>query len=168
MDYNNSNAYSSTDFEDRLKDAGSGIAYKNEMNIIELVKGHYPNLNEKQLLVCEMVISAYWDLGETLYNDVVWYAATDYKKLFADEREVDDTVKQLIQKGILTTKIYFLPFKPPEGVPYCNPNTCERWLLRPKKFLDFSNHDIENQGFLIISNQFSAMVKEAFGPGRCE
>jgi hypothetical protein len=88
--------------------------------------------------------------------------------VFTDEREVESTIKNLIEKGVLKSKIHFLYFPPP-GVPDCgydivNHVICEKLLLRRKKFIDFANADIRNEGWIIISGQFSATVNAAFTP----
>lgn len=141
----------------------------------ELFLGHYPDLNQKELIVCEVIVSAMWDLGDTYYDAIVSTIPHYYKEVFSDEKEVEYTIKNLIEKGILKLKIPFLPCKPPPGVPECSSTTnsgnrirCENWLLNPRKFIDFTNADIQHEGWMIISRQFSDVVNAAFGPNASE
>ena len=51
-------------FEDRLKDSAGDYESKTDKSIQKLLYGHYPNLTEKQFAICEMIVSAIWDIGQ--------------------------------------------------------------------------------------------------------
>jgi hypothetical protein len=42
-----------------------------------------------------------WDNGDTYYDAVVSYAFENHKEVFSDENEVEYTIKNLIEKGVL-------------------------------------------------------------------
>lgn len=43
-------------FEDRLKDSAGDWGSKIDKSIRELLYGHYPELTEKQFVICEMIV----------------------------------------------------------------------------------------------------------------
>ena len=126
--------------------------------IYELFLGHYPDLNQKELVVCEMIVSALWDLGDTYYDAIVPTTFDYYKEVFSDEKEVECTIKNLIEKGVLKLKIHF------NTTSRCNHTRCSKCLLKPKKYIDFTNADILHEGWMIKSQQFSDVENAAFGP----
>lgn len=53
---------SNKNFEDRLKDSVGDWGSETDKSIQELLYGHYPDLTEKQYVICEMIVSAIWDI----------------------------------------------------------------------------------------------------------
>jgi hypothetical protein len=51
----------SEDFKDRLRIATNGLFDRSDKSIDELLLGHYPDLNQKELIVCHMVITSLWN-----------------------------------------------------------------------------------------------------------
>jgi hypothetical protein len=149
----NNDSLTEMDFEDKLQAATIGLPYRIDKSEDELLAGHYPDLNQKELIVCNMVISTLWDLGDTYHDAVISYAFENHKKAFSDVKEVEQTIKNLIEKGVLKIKIHFLHARPPPEVPYCkptisNPVICQKRVLQPRKFLDFTNADIQEPWLL--------------------
>jgi hypothetical protein len=146
----------------RFSAAAKNVMFDADKSLYELFLGHYPDLNQKELAVCEIIVSALWDIGHTYYSAIVPTTFDYYKEVFSDEKEVECTIKNMIEKGVLKLKIHFIyGFLPP---PRCNHTRCSKWLLKPKKSIDFTNGDILREGWMIISQQFSDVANAAFGP----
>jgi hypothetical protein len=47
--------------KDRLRIATSGLFDRSDKSIDELLLVHYPDLNQKKLIVCHMVITSLWN-----------------------------------------------------------------------------------------------------------
>jgi hypothetical protein len=69
-------------FEERLKDSAGDWGSKTDKSIRELLYGHYQDLTEKQFAICEMIVSAIWDIGQPFYNTIVPTITENYKDLF--------------------------------------------------------------------------------------
>ena len=141
----------SKNFEDRLKDSAGDWGSKTDKSIQELLYGHYPDLTEKQFALCDMIVSAIWDIGLPFYNAIVLTIVEKRKELFHNTDEVETVIKQLIEKGIVESKIHFIWF----GFWIeCNPSSCKRGFLRPVRLLDLKN-DVGYEAYMILSHQFA-------------
>lgn len=147
-------------FEDRLKNSVGDWGSKTDKSIQELFYGYYPDLTKKEFAICEMIISARWDLGETFYNAIIATTPLRHKDLFHDEEEVEVTVRQLCEKGVVKKTLWFLRFG---GILGCDSNSCERKFLRPVKLLDLKD-EIADEAFKIFCTQFESSITEYFGP----
>jgi hypothetical protein len=173
MPTNNSEDNKLNDLECRFQLAANGMFNRVQKSQFELFLGHYPDLNQKELIVCHMVIATMWDFVDTYYDAIVSTTFDYYNEVFSDEKEVEYTIKNLIEKGVLKSKIYFLHAKPPPDVPYCGSTIgddviCQKRVLQPRKFIDFANADIQHEGWMIRSKEFSGAVNAAFGPNPSE
>jgi hypothetical protein len=151
---------SNKNFEDRLKDSVGDWGSRIDKSIQELLYGYYPNLTEKQFVICDMIVSAIWDIGQPFYNAIVSTIAEKYKELFHGRGEVETAIQQLVEKGIVESKIHFIWF----GFRIeCNKSSCKKGFLRPVRLLDLKN-DIEYEAYMIISHQFATSADEFLGP----
>ena len=143
------------------------IGYNTDGAIDQLLYGHYPNLNQKEKLVYEKVLSTVLYCDYNCYDSILSYTLTNPKKLFANEQEVESTINDLVEKRILKPKINFYHAKPPEGVPYCRSTVtnfviCEKMLLKPRNVLELSNMNVAKEAGEIMSYVYEATVKESF------
>jgi hypothetical protein len=151
---------SDNNFKERLKDSSEDWGSKIDKSVQDLLYGYYPELTEKQFTICDMIISALWDIGQPFYSAIVSTIAEKYKELFHGTDEVETVIKQLIEKGIVESKIHFIWF----GFGFqCNKSSCKKGFLRPVRFLDLKN-DIEYEAYMIFSRQFATSVDRFFGP----
>jgi hypothetical protein len=98
-----------------------------------------------------MIVSAIWDIGLPFYNAIVLTIVEKRKELFHNTDEVETVIKQLIEKGIVESKIHFIWF----GFWIeCNPSSCKRGFLRPVRLLDLKN-DVGYEAYMILSHQFA-------------
>jgi hypothetical protein len=146
----------------RFSAAAKNVMFDADKSLYELFLGHYPDLNQKELAVCDMIVSALWDIRDTYYDSVVTTTFEYHKEVFSDEKEVESTIKNMIERGVLKLNYFRYVFRPPR----CNHTSCSEWLLKPKKrkTINFTNEDIELEGWMIISQQFSGVMDAAFGP----
>jgi len=149
-------------FEDRLKDSAGDWGSKTDKSIQELLYGHYPDLTEKQFALCDMIVSALWDIGLPSYNAIVSTIAEKRKELFHNTDEVETVIKQLIEKEVVESKIHFIWFRYGTGIG-CKETSCERRFLRPVRLLDLKD-EIEDEAFKIFSTQFESSITKYFGP----
>jgi hypothetical protein len=150
------------DLVHRISTTAKNVMFDADKALNELFLGHYPDLNQKELEVCETIVSALWDIRDTPYKSIVGTTFEYCKELFSDEKEVECTIKNMIERGILKLNYFTYVFRPPR----CNHSSCSEWLLKPKKWktINFTNEDIELDGWMIISQQFSGVMDAAFGP----
>jgi hypothetical protein len=145
----------------RLKGLGKNLSVTIPSTKDEMLLGHYPYLTNKELVICEMIISARWDIGDTFYNAIVEKTIEVHKKLFHNNEEVEATIEQLCKKGVLKNILWFLKFG---HTVECDSNSWDRILLHPVKLLNFTKDEVLGEGFMIISGMFESPVKQFFGP----
>jgi hypothetical protein len=68
--------------------------------INETLKAYFPKLDEKEFLVCKFIVMAHHDLGHGCYGNIRGTVA-DHMKIFRNEIDVENTIKALIQRGIV-------------------------------------------------------------------
>ena len=74
-------------------------------NIQEMLAGHLPNLNEKEFIICKMIIQlAHHDLGYGCQGCLVPTTAGAHR-VFHNEKEVEDIIEELIHKGVVIRKL---------------------------------------------------------------
>jgi hypothetical protein len=151
------------DFEDRLRLGTDGMWTKIDKSYVEMLLDYYPDLNQKEMAVCLAICDVIWDLnGNTEYNAVIEYSLKEERReLFVDEKAVEDTIKQLIEKGILKIEYSFTVNK---ISPICNSPLCPKAFYHLVKFCDFVKEEIRYEAFMIFSNQFSSSIEGAFVP----
>ena len=86
------------DFHNRLQGLGKNLSVTIPSTEAEILLGHYPYLTNKELVICEMIISARWDIGDTFYYAIVEKTIEVHKKLFHNKEEVEATIEQALQK----------------------------------------------------------------------
>lgn len=67
----------------------------------EFLYGHFPDLNEKEYIVCQVLASAYHDIEWGYYKYIVDVTADYYHEIFGDRKEVESTIQELIEKGTI-------------------------------------------------------------------
>jgi hypothetical protein len=113
MDNKIKNHYNS--FETPLRESMANMGLDIPKEHIELMLGHYPGLDRKELCVCMGFCSAIWDTNyNTSYNNVVeysllegksWYMQVEGEPLFANEQEVREIIDRLKEKGIMRSSV---------------------------------------------------------------
>ena len=63
--------------------------------------GHFPDLNKKQYILCQVLASAYHDTDWGNYNYIVDVTTDYYREFFSGQKEVESTIQELIEKGII-------------------------------------------------------------------
>lgn len=76
----------------------------NEKIIKEALMGYFPNLDKKEFAVCEMIVAAHHDLEGGRYSAIVVTAPINYR-IFRNEKDVEDTIKTLIEKRIVRARL---------------------------------------------------------------
>ena len=113
----------------------------------------YPELTKKELVICEMIICASWDIGDSYHNAIVENITLHYKDLFYNDEVVESTIRELSRKDIVKTKLYFLRRSYTLD---CKRSSCkctECILLRPVKFLELLNDEVFCEGLSILSGE---------------
>ena len=136
-----SNNFDATDmnFHERPKGMGKNLGPIIRSATDDMLLGYYPNLNKKERVICEIIISARWDIGDTYYRAIVGKTIEEYGELFHDKEEVELTIRQLCEKGVLKISLWWQKFG---HTVMCDSNSCERILLRPVKYLDFTKDGV--------------------------
>ena|SRR5215216_6069698 len=78
-------------------------------SLAELLYRHYPDLNQKEFAICDIIAGTQWDIGDGLYVEVVARAenTTDEnlkiikRQDFKNTEEIEDVINGLIKKGII-------------------------------------------------------------------
>jgi len=80
-----------------------------DKSLAELLYRHYPDLNHKEFVICDIIAGTQWDIGVGLYVEVVARAenTTDEnlkpikRQDFKNREEIEDVINSLIKKGII-------------------------------------------------------------------
>jgi hypothetical protein len=132
------------DFDERLGQIDwSSIWEIEDKALDELLCGYYPDLTEKEKVICKIIFCFYFEYPATLYDLIVPTTVEWHKDLLANEKVVEDEIKHLIEKGVIKLKT---ALRPHDG---CGSNDCERRIVLTDKKLDMSNMDIQNESWLI-------------------
>lgn len=67
----------------------------------EFLYGHFPDLNEKEYIICHILASAYHDIDWGNYNYVIDVATHYYHEIFKDQKDIESTIQELVDKGII-------------------------------------------------------------------
>ena len=89
----------------------------------------YVRLNKREIYTCDEILYSIWDSYDGYYDDVVSNLLREHKTLFGTRRKADAIIQRLINKGIVSCKIYFREFG-------------KDGLLKPKRILSLSK-DVE-------------------------
>jgi hypothetical protein len=81
------------------------LPIKNEGKLDECLLYYFPNLSEKELIVCGMIVNACCDEAVGSYGMIASTTA-EYHKIFQDEKEVEATIGELIQRGIVIKTLF--------------------------------------------------------------
>ncbi|MGH9982640.1 MAG: hypothetical protein ACRD8W_01640 [Nitrososphaeraceae archaeon] len=119
----------------------------------------YPDINEQELHICRTIVGVIWDIGTPYYMEVVARIVKDtqieWRKLFGNIKNIEDTIQRLVYKGILSQEIAYI----------CNgdKNGDTRWRHdEPLIVLDFIKDPSEVM--IAISEIFGQMIKSFIGP----
>lgn len=158
---NSSPGPSSLGLEDRFNLVAGDMINEIDKSLIEMILDHRPQLNQKEIAVCLAMCYTIWDLRNTKAHAVVEYSMNVGKELFSSEKEVEDTIRQLIEKGVLkTTYSYTINGL---NITSCSP-LCPKAFYHLVKVYHFVKEGLEGEAFMIVSDLFGAKAKEAFGP----
>ncbi len=107
------------------------------------------------------LFSARWDIGNPYYNAIVGKTVEVHSEFFQNEEEVELTIRQLCEKGVVKSYLWFQKYGHTVN---CDSVNCGRIRIRPIKLLDFTKDDVLYEGCMIISGVFESQVEEFFGP----
>jgi cytochrome c1 len=141
MNKNNNFNHDNLDIEDRLQLSADNMGAKIPESYYEMLHGYYPDLNQKEMAVCLATCYVISDLnGYTNYDAIVEYSMNDGgRELFVDEKTVEDTIKQLIEKGILKIEYSYTVNKISR---ICKSRLCLRAFYHLVKLCDFVKEEI--------------------------
>ena len=169
--YNNSSPNpSNLHLEDRFNLVAGNMVNEIDKSFIEMLLGYHPQLNQKEMAVCLAMCYTIWDLRSTKADAIMEYSMNvgrepsmrlGGKDLFMTEKEVEDTIRQLIEKGVLKTT-YSNTINGFSTT--CRSPLCPKAFYHLVKVYDFVKGELEGEAFMIVSDLFGAAVKEAFGP----
>jgi hypothetical protein len=100
-----------------------------DISLHRILYHYYGRLNKREIYTCDEILYSIWDSYEGYYDDVVSNLLTEHKTLFTTRRKADATIQRLIDKGIISCKIYFR-------------ESGTNRLLKPKRMLNLSK-DVE-------------------------
>jgi hypothetical protein len=135
-----------------------------------LIYSHHPGLDKRELCVCMGFCTAIWDTNYLTDPDTVteysirvgrdWYMKEGEKPLFTNEKEVQEVIVRLKQKGIMWTTVgnTINGFKGE-----CRSRICPKVFYHLVWFLHMKPQ-IEDEAWLIVSRCFGDAVESAFGP----
>jgi hypothetical protein len=156
-----SNDPNNMSFHQRLKGLGKNLVPKINSAMAEMLLCYYPDLTMKELLICDTIIAARWDIGNPYYNAIVGKTVEVHSEFFQNKEEVELTIRQLCEKKVVKS---YLRFQKYGHTVYCDSVNCERIRIRPIKLLDFTKDDVLYEGCMIFSGVFESQMKEFFGP----
>jgi hypothetical protein len=156
-DNNSSPNHSNLDPEDRFNLVAGNMVNEIDKSFIEMLLGYHPQLNQKEMAVCLAMCYTIWDLKSTLHNAVVEYSMNvgrepsmrlGGKELFMTEKEVEDTIRQLIEKGVLKNKYSYTV----NGLSIaCRSPLCPKAFYHLVKMYHFVKEELESEAFMIVS-----------------
>jgi hypothetical protein len=72
----------------------------------------YPGINEQELQICRTIVGVIEDYGTSYYDEVVARIVRgnriEWHKLFGDIKHIEDTIQNLVHKGILSQEITYI------------------------------------------------------------
>jgi predicted transcriptional regulator len=103
--------------------------YSSDLSLHRILYHYYGRLNKREIYTCSEILYSIWDSYDGYYDDVVSNLLKEYKTLFTTSRKADAIIQRLINKGIVSCKIYF------------RESGTDR-ILKPKRILSLSK-DVE-------------------------
>lgn len=161
---------SNSGFESLLRESIGNMGWDIEKGRVELILGHYPDLDRKELCVCMGFCSAIWDSHfNTSYDVVIEYSINEGKRsnigvnqkpLFTKEQEVKEVIERLKANGIMRSSIGYTVngFRGK-----CRSKICPKVFYHLVSYMNMKP-EIEHDAWLIVSRSFEGAVQSAFGP----
>lgn len=132
------------DLDERLRQIDWRSIWEIENKALdELLYGYYPDLTEKEKVICKMIFCFYYENPPVLYDVIVPTTVENHEDFFANEKVLGDEIKHLIEKGVIKLETAF------QRADGCGSNDCERRIVRAIKVLNMSNMDVQNESWLI-------------------
>jgi hypothetical protein len=138
------------DFEVRLKYVGKNVADRTDRILAEFLRGHYPAITSKEYIICKTIADTLWDLGDAPYIEVLARVKNNDGNTFESLKDIEDTIKVLIEKRIVRSQTIFVQYGDGRGR---KPS--------PERILKLKD-DIEAEVFQIIWKEFNSFVNQAF------
>jgi hypothetical protein len=135
------------DFEARLKYVGKNVADRTDRILAEFLRGHYPDITSKEFTICKTIADTLWDLGDAPYIEILARVKNKAGNPFESQKDIEDTIKALIEKGIVISQIKFIRYGDRKS--------------SPEKVLKLRD-EIEAEISLIIWNEFNSFINQAF------
>jgi hypothetical protein len=125
----------------------------------EFLLNAYDDINEQEFQVCKEIIWTMWDISTPLYGEVVARILNSDEekrsKIFANIKEVEDTIQRLVRKGILFQDIDYTCDLDKNG-------NRRKKHDEPHSVIPFTNDP--DEAFNAISEIFAQTFKSFFGP----
>lgn len=157
-------------FETPLREGMKNMDWEITMEHTEMMLGHYPGLDRKELCVCLGFCSAVWDTNYYTSYDIVvdyslregksWFMQVEGEPLFANEQEVREVIDRLKEKGIIRSNVGYT-INGFRG--NCRSRICPKVFYHLERYLNMKP-EIEDDAWLTVSRSFERAVQSAFGP----
>ncbi len=81
--------------------------YSSDLSLHRILYHYYGRLNKREIYTCSEILYSIWDSYDGYYDDVVSKLLKEHKTLLTTRRKADAIIQRLINKGIVSCKIYF-------------------------------------------------------------
>ncbi|MGC2682014.1 MAG: hypothetical protein WA323_09105 [Candidatus Nitrosopolaris sp.] len=72
-----------------------------------ILSDYYGRLSKREMYTCREILYSIWDSGDGHYDNIVSNLIKEHRPIFPTRRKADATIQRLINKGIISCKIYF-------------------------------------------------------------
>jgi hypothetical protein len=148
---------------------GEISSYLKETDILDrVVDEHllntYMHIDEQEFQVCKWMIWTIYDIGIADYVEVVgrillYCVHEDQCKIFSSIKEVEETIKRLVYRGILSQYMEYISYLDENG-------NRRRIRNEPSIYLVFKKEPIE--AFNAINETFGRVIKSYFVQHNCD
>jgi hypothetical protein len=135
------------DFEARFKYVGQNVGDRTDRILAEFLYGHYPDITSKEFTLCKTIADTLWDQGDALYIEILARVKSNTGSPFESPEDIEDTIKVLIEKGIVRSQTKFIRYGDRKS--------------SPEKVLKLRD-DIEEEVYQIIWKEFNSFMNQAF------
>jgi hypothetical protein len=156
---NNRNPPSGMGFYERLSAASKSMCTVQDKALLEVLTGFYPNVTQKELSVLNWIFWTVHDIGDGLYEEVVFRISKNEKDHFKNEKEIEDLIVDLAKKEIIQKHTGFTKYL----VNVCCDCICcnDEMIFVPEMELSLRKN-VDREAFESISIIFDKTMKEYF------
>ncbi len=146
-------------FYERLSAASKSMSTEMDKALEEVLTGFYPNITQKELRVLKWIVWTVNDIGDGLYEEVVFRISKNEKDHFKNEKEIEDIIIDMRKREIIQKDTGFTKY----SVNVCCNCLCcnDKMILVPEMELSLQKN-VDREAFESISIIFAKTMKEYF------